>query len=724
MAAPTMGALVTSTAGSGEISTLFPACIAKGDLVLRFIATDNTTFMGHIGGSAAGHHMGHLGKDQAAGGDGWFALSVYDCTEGCNLVSNGRNAGEHAAITFRISGAANDFDGLLECDCTWPLTHQYTDDSWDCDDLGVTCGVIDLTSIVHGCTSRDYLWIIGAAGGYSLNDEWGTDCPDSLPTGYTRNATIIYNAGGFDKNAFILSKQTTSDTGTEDPDACLIVCSTLACGTSAVTFLGAIRAVDATLCFEICCVADAPSYGTKASGGQLTGTSLALNRPACTADNDLLIALIARCENAGALQCCPSGWTLLGAINGTQTDVDIFWKKASCEPSSWTWTSGTCDVWDYEVYRFTGACACAAPFISTFTQCSGAYKKTTTAVTITCGGCCLQNLFLAFNVDDNAAICGNVATPIGFTSAGSFDCCRSSIIMAWKKYVRGTSKPSSWLQGNNAQTVTFSIGIKEVSLPAITSLSPTSGVSGTGVTITGSGFCGANQVRFGGKLADFSVTNDTTVEATAPNQNPGKKDVFVRNVNNLENVENANNDFTYLGGGGGSSPGGAGPGSGPKGKGKQKGGGGGGGGTGGAGGGDPLGSKVNPDFFISCKPGTSETLTANIAFSGCNTRQDGIFPSCANKSLRIIGINTTFKGATANGVEYYFGTGANLGTNAGSEISEIQNPASNRRLYSRFWPIGAGPIGHPGQRFSFKGTVDVDEAVSAVVYYKEETQAI
>ena len=52
--------------------------------------------------------------------------------------------------------------------------------------------------------------------------------------------------------------------------------------------------------------------------------------------------------------------------------------------------------------------------------------------------------------------------------------------------------------------------------PAITSLSPTSGLVGTAVTLTGTAFTGATAVKFNGTTTLFSVTSDTSISTVVP----------------------------------------------------------------------------------------------------------------------------------------------------------------------------------------------------------------
>ncbi|NYK10676.1 hypothetical protein HNR14_002557 [Leifsonia naganoensis] len=82
-------------------------------------------------------------------------------------------------------------------------------------------------------------------------------------------------------------------------------------------------------------------------------------------------------------------------------------------------------------------------------------------------------------------------------------------------------------------------------LPAITSLTPTSGpaAGGTAVTITGTGFTGATGATFGGTAGTaFTVVNDTTITVTTPAHVPAAVDVVVQHPNG----DSQPGDFTFL----------------------------------------------------------------------------------------------------------------------------------------------------------------------------------
>ena len=84
-------------------------------------------------------------------------------------------------------------------------------------------------------------------------------------------------------------------------------------------------------------------------------------------------------------------------------------------------------------------------------------------------------------------------------------------------------------------------------VPSVTGLSPASGPStgGTTVTITGSGFPSASAVTFGGTAATFTITDATHIRATAPAGLAGTVDVKVATSAGRSPVV-ANDHFAYM----------------------------------------------------------------------------------------------------------------------------------------------------------------------------------
>jgi gliding motility-associated-like protein len=85
-------------------------------------------------------------------------------------------------------------------------------------------------------------------------------------------------------------------------------------------------------------------------------------------------------------------------------------------------------------------------------------------------------------------------------------------------YVRAKDSGGEWTQ---VSTGTFSVTAS--SLPTITSFTPTSGIAGTTVTITGTNFTGATSVTFGGSAAtSFNVVSSTSITAVVGTSTSGK----------------------------------------------------------------------------------------------------------------------------------------------------------------------------------------------------------
>jgi len=73
-----------------------------------------------------------------------------------------------------------------------------------------------------------------------------------------------------------------------------------------------------------------------------------------------------------------------------------------------------------------------------------------------------------------------------------------------------------WGNGQAECVPITSAGSSNVSVLAVSSISPSQAVSGSAVTITGSGFKNVTAVKFGGALATYTVVSPTTIRATVP----------------------------------------------------------------------------------------------------------------------------------------------------------------------------------------------------------------
>ena len=97
----------------------------------------------------------------------------------------------------------------------------------------------------------------------------------------------------------------------------------------------------------------------------------------------------------------------------------------------------------------------------------------------------------------------------------------------------------------NAPTDSFTFSVPS---PTVTTLSPASGptVGGTSVTITGTNFTGATQVRFGAVPATtFTVNSDTSVTATSPSEAPGIVDLSVTTGSGTSNPIRPADQFDF-----------------------------------------------------------------------------------------------------------------------------------------------------------------------------------
>jgi len=102
--------------------------------------------------------------------------------------------------------------------------------------------------------------------------------------------------------------------------------------------------------------------------------------------------------------------------------------------------------------------------------------------------------------------------------------------------------------GEGTSTNTSDDDFTYIAPPSVSGLSPTSGLVAGGniVTITGTGFTGANAVSFGGSIASPTVNSDTTITVTAPAHVAGTVDVLVVHPTNGTSANTIADNYTYL----------------------------------------------------------------------------------------------------------------------------------------------------------------------------------
>jgi hypothetical protein len=156
----------------------------------------------------------------------------------------------------------------------------------------------------------------------------------------------------------------------------------------------------------------------------------------------------------------------------------------------------TPDGSDTSTADFTVSSSCApAPTISSFSPSSGPVG---TSVTI-----------------NGTGLAGATAVKFGGVAANSFSVNPSGTqITATVPSGAVTGKITVTTPGGtDTSKASFTVTIPA---PTITSFSPTSGRTGTAVTITGTAFTGATAVRFGGVRASFVFNSATQITATVP----------------------------------------------------------------------------------------------------------------------------------------------------------------------------------------------------------------
>ncbi len=196
--------------------------------------------------------------------------------------------------------------------------------------------------------------------------------------------------------------------------------------------------------------------------------------------------------------------------------------KVQVTTAGGTATSGTADT-----YTFSAS----APSISSFTPTSGTTSGGTT-VTIT-----------------GTNLIGATAVQFGTTPATSFTVTSPTTVKAVTgAHVAGTVTIKITTAGGTATSGTSHEFTFIAPTPTITALTPTSGTTsgGTTVTITGTGFIGATAVHFGATTAaSFTVTSPTVVHAKTKAHVAGAVKVQVTTAGGTA-TSGTSHEFTFI----------------------------------------------------------------------------------------------------------------------------------------------------------------------------------
>ena len=132
--------------------------------------------------------------------------------------------------------------------------------------------------------------------------------------------------------------------------------------------------------------------------------------------------------------------------------------------------------------------------------------------------------------------------PQGFVTSGSYSITLPAGVTKMFSYAVLTV-------GNGSGTATVAASCTPGAVaPTVTGVSPTSGPTGGGttVTITGTGFTGATAVKFGANnAASYAVNSNTQITATSPAGTAGAVDIAVTN-NSLTSSTSSADQFTYV----------------------------------------------------------------------------------------------------------------------------------------------------------------------------------
>lgn len=123
-----------------------------------------------------------------------------------------------------------------------------------------------------------------------------------------------------------------------------------------------------------------PTFRAASATATGTGTSAVVAKPTGTADGDLLVATLAY-DGTITITAVPSGWTLVRTDTSGTFKLSTYYKVASSEPASWTWTLSNVLTapWLAFACGWSGT-QTVSPFVTSSTNTGSGATATATAV--------------------------------------------------------------------------------------------------------------------------------------------------------------------------------------------------------------------------------------------------------------------------------------------------------------------------------------------------------
>ena len=120
------------------------------------------------------------------------------------------------------------------------------------------------------------------------------------------------------------------------------------------------------------------------------------------------------------------------------------------------------------------------------------------------------------------------------------------------------------------------------------------------------------------------------------------------------------------------------------------------------------------------RDGASEVKTARKRTVDNSTTRVTLITPTSGKKIRVTSVNVWTASATETTFEVYFGTGAEIATNFGSEIMDARLDTGVLNAFGMVWPDGGGPVGAADEVLSIRTDGNITILGSFLVVYREE----